>query len=446
MATLLIYILRWAMVLTMLYSLFGLFLRRETLHRFNRVVLLLILAASMVLPLCQMQTADGNVITLSRQRLEREISAVSTGELVIRQQHSADLQPATAAHSATTDAIIALHLIYIIGTLATWLRYLWSLAALLLLIRQGRRIRIDGMPANVRILTHPAVKTPCSWMHWMLLPPSDVHNQPILKHELAHIRLRHSWDMLLCELACRMLWFLPFVWMLRQDLRDVHEYQADRSVLQSGIDENEYQLLLIQKATGARLQPVVNALNQSPIKRRFQMMCRKPSCRWVALKAVYLLPLCLLALMAFAQPQAMRHIEQGIMQATRFADARLVQADLQGNPDRSIQPAPTHPQAVLDSVMMAIGARKLDDATYVGHFQPSLPGDTVRLLSVAFLDRSSKRLTELHFPRHADAPGACTVTLQAATRKDERGFYIRQMRPLKPSAFQYDKPYQSTQP
>ena len=53
MAAFIIYIIKWAVALTMLYSLFGLFLKRETLHGFNRVVLLAILVASMVLPMCQ---------------------------------------------------------------------------------------------------------------------------------------------------------------------------------------------------------------------------------------------------------------------------------------------------------------------------------------------------------------------------------------------------------
>ncbi|MBQ9672230.1 MAG: hypothetical protein IJV34_05195 [Prevotella sp.] len=123
--------------------------------------------------------------------------------------------------------------------------------------------------------------------------------------------------------------------VLRQDLRDVHEYQADRSVLRSGIDENEYQLLLIRKATSTGLQPVErsnlfalprveNAFNQSPIKRRFKMMYRKPSRRWVALKAAYLLPLSALAVVAFARPQAISEIEEKVEEGTGSA-ASLVQ-------------------------------------------------------------------------------------------------------------------------
>lgn len=73
MAAFIIYIMRWAVALTMLYSLFGLFLKRETLHGFNRVVLLVILVASMVLPLCQIKTPKANIVTQGRELLEQQI-------------------------------------------------------------------------------------------------------------------------------------------------------------------------------------------------------------------------------------------------------------------------------------------------------------------------------------------------------------------------------------
>lgn len=73
MASYIIYIIRWAVCLTLLYSLFGLFLKRETLHSVNRLVLLFVLAASMVLPLCQIETGSKNIVTQSREMVEHQI-------------------------------------------------------------------------------------------------------------------------------------------------------------------------------------------------------------------------------------------------------------------------------------------------------------------------------------------------------------------------------------
>ena len=332
MAAFIIYIIRWAVVLTMLYSLFGLFLKRETLHGFNRVVLLAILVASMVLPLCQIETPKANIVTQGRELLEQQILLE---ERIVKKEGDYWITNAETEYASNIDRItngalaydktplrtkgwnwvntlLLLIEIYAIGVVVYWFRYFWQLAALLLLIHQGKRIEVEGQPKHVRVIVHPDIKTPSSWMRWIILNPSDVNTRAIINHELAHIRLGHSWDMLLCEFTCRMLWCVPFAWMLRQDLRDIHEYQADRRVLSTGIKDEEYQLLLIKKATGMGLQPVVNALNQSPIKRRFKMMYTKPSRRWVALKAVYLLPLSALALVAFARPQTLGEIEQKV--------------------------------------------------------------------------------------------------------------------------------------
>lgn len=492
MATFLIYIIRWAVVLTMLYSLYGLFMKRETLHSFNRVVLLVILGASMVLPMVRVETAESNVLTDMLQRTDDSVESAIRHEgdkapvIVLQDKVTARPSETEQPIGQGTIVFLAAVLIYIIGVAVAWLRYLWALVSLLRLIRQGRRVAIDGLPRGVKVLVHPAVKTPCSWMSWMILNPVDVSSQAIIKHERAHIRLCHSFDMLLCELTCRMLWFVPFVWMLRQDLRDVHEYQADRSVLQSGIDENEYQLLLIRKATSTGLQPVVNALNQSPIKRRFTMMYKKPSRRWVALKAAYLVPLSALAIVAFARPQTMSEIEKQVEETapllsvrlggsperyakveasrqeevkttvltpdstvTRTAepempDSNLVKADLAEQDEKDLQAKGlavySDVNALMDSTMQAVGARKIAEGTYVGHFQPNLYSDTVRICKVEVMDQQSQ-VTMASGIRsiNPNDPYAYRLTLQAETRSDRTGYYIRFLQPVNSDVRAYDE-------
>mgnify|MGYP002623879248 CR=1 FL=1 len=403
MASFIIYIIRWAVSLTLLYSLFGLFMKRETLHDINRIVLLAIFVASMVLPLCQIETGK-NILTQSREKIEYQIANIQNPLsddikriTIINPDNGVKYTHIPIRDDVNVYILIAIA-IYLTGLATVWGCYFWQLTALLLLMRRSKRVEVEGLPKGVRALVHPDIKTPCSWMRWMLLNPADTNVRPIIKHELAHIRLGHSWDMLLCELTCRMLWFVPFAWMLRQDLRDVHEYQADRRVIQGGIRDEEYQLLLIKKATSTGLQPVVNAFNQSPIKRRFKMMYRKPSRRWVALKAAYLLPLSALAVVAFARPQTISEIEEKVETEVAkvvaplsspegdtaappkptivapsgaewgankdtvqvMPDANLVKADLaeSGNSVLSGSAAKTTTE-LLDSTMQAVGARKI---------------------------------------------------------------------------------------
>ena len=502
MAAFIIYIIRWAVCLTLLYSFFGLFLKRETLHGFNRVVLLAILWASMLLPLCQI-TIGSNIITENRGIIEQQLKHVQNPvfeypEHVVYHYDDSEVTYKTPPIRENMHLIVpTVILVYLAGLIVVWVRYFWQLAALLLLIRRSKRIEVEGLPKGVCVLVHPDIKTPCSWMRWVILNPADVPMRPILQHELAHIRLGHSWDMLFCELTCRMLWFVPFAWMLRQDLRDVHEYQADRRVLQGGIRDEEYQLLLIKKATSTGLQPVVNAFNQSPIKRRFKMMYRKPSRRWVALKAAYLLPLSALALVAFARPQVMSDIEKKVEKATPTLvqntkalftgtvdfseeeplftgtlttgndviqlenahynheavdtvtivgpDANLVKADLKDQTEEELRVTGLAKykeiNELVDSVMLAVGARKLYEGAYYGHFQPNLNSDTVRICHVKVLDKQSQITMASGLNSiSGDDPYAYELTLQQGTRKGETGYYIRYLQPVNSTTRNYDKP------
>lgn len=322
-----IYLIKWALALTLLYSLYGLTLRRETFHTLNRAVLLIILVASAVLPLFHIPLGHETWINQGFERLENALAADSAPDETflsgqstqIRRLHDDD---AAIAQSSSCNRTITMQQsnkpgsfhwptvfmgTYTLVTSAFWLAYLHSLVGFIRLIRRSTLIEERD---RVHILSSPELKNSCSWMRWVLLANEDGSTPSILTHELAHVRLGHSWDKLLCELTCRTLWFLPFAWMLREDLSDVHEFEADRAVLQTGIDIREYNQLLILKTVRPGLQPVVNAFNQSRIKKRITMMFKPKSNKWRAAKVLYLLPVMALTLVAFAKPNEKTIISQ----------------------------------------------------------------------------------------------------------------------------------------
>lgn len=309
MATFLVYVAEWALTLTLLYSLYGLLLRRETFHDINRGILLLILCLSAILPLCPVETEHASTLSQQLDVIETTI------------YESVSATPATMS-AGSTQATISLSLwprvlawVYITGVIICMGHYLLSLASLARLITRGDRVQAKGMPRGVRVIYSAGLPVSCSWMCWIMTGSMETarRGNPILEHELAHVRLAHSLDMLLCELTARLLWFLPFGWMLRKDLRDVHEFQADRKVLRSGIEEEGYQHLLIRHAVNQHAPSVANSFAHSTIKKRLVMMCRRPSTRKAALKTIYLLPLVLIAVTAFARPTAVEEIRQTLV-------------------------------------------------------------------------------------------------------------------------------------
>ena len=322
-----IYLIKWALALTLLYSLYGLTLRRETFHTLNRAVLLITLVVSAVLPLFHIPLGHETWLSQGFERLENALAADSAPDETflsgqstqIRRLHDDDAAIAQSSSCNRTITIVqsanpssfpwttTFIGAYILATSTFWLVYLRSLIGVVRLIRRSSLIEER---VGVRILSCPELKNSCSWMRWVLLANEDGSTPSILTHELAHVRLGHSWDKLLCELTCRTLWFLPFAWMLREDMNDVHEFEADRAVLRTGIDIRAYNQLLILKAVRPGLQPVVNAFNQSRIKKRITMMFKPKSNKWRAAKVLYLLPVMALTLVAFAKPNEKTIISQ----------------------------------------------------------------------------------------------------------------------------------------
>lgn len=112
----------------------------------------------------------------------------------------------------------------------------------------------------------------------------------IIEHELGHIRNMHCIDLMISKMCVAVMWWNPAAWLLGRELRAVHEYQADESVIRTGRDIKEYQLLLVRKAAGTKLSAVASGLNHSKLKQRFAMMYEKTPDRSTRLRAVAIIP------------------------------------------------------------------------------------------------------------------------------------------------------------
>ena len=126
------------------------------------------------------------------------------------------------------------------------------------------------------------------------------NGKQILLHETAHIRCRHSWDIIWLSIVEIFQWFNPFAWMLSKDLQDIHEFEADSYVIRQGEDAYNYQLLLIEKAVSKSSFSLANSFNSSQIKQRIRMMNHRPSHPWAKMKHLYLIPIAILILGIFS--------------------------------------------------------------------------------------------------------------------------------------------------
>ena len=262
-----------AVLIAVFYLFYRLVLARETFHRVNRVVLLLTAVISFVLPLC--------VITMHQTVVLDAAPTVDVG----------GVQAALADEPAMpTFWQLALPTLFMIGVVATLCRTLFSMARVWQLIRHSEQHRQDD--GTVICVTDRQV-SPFSWFHYIVLSRQD-YIQPdaaVLAHERGHIRLRHSWDVLLVDTLTALQWFNPAMWMLRQDLRAIHEYEADGAVLSQGFNARQYQYLLITKAASIGGYSIANGISHSTLKNRIHMMLHKKSGRSHLLKLLALLPI-----------------------------------------------------------------------------------------------------------------------------------------------------------
>lgn len=452
MAALVIYIIKWAVSLTLLYSLYGLFLRRETFHSLNRIVLLGIMVVSMVLPLMHFTTSRPTVVNEKVEGFTQMVSKESRSEMLgtwtatSSQPKKAEQTDVSSTETWTLTRILIM--VYAVGAVAFWLAYLFSIVRFSLLLHRARRVECVNVPRWVHVVESREVQNSCSWMRWVVLSQNDMGSTAIIKHECAHLRRGHSWDKMLCEFTCRTLWFLPFAWMLRQDLADVHEFEADRAVLRSGADKVEYNMLLIEKAERTGLQPVTNAFNESKLKKRMIMMFKKKSTRLSALKALYVLPLAAFTVVAFAKPEVMDEVEEEVKRTLPATPIHreIVPADEpvpetpKDEPKVAVADTAQYevaleeireefsPKLLLDSTMTAIGAQKIGDGVYVGRFEPNFSSDTIRVATVWLDNEQSEHTHEYRFREATE--GTYNIDLQWEDREHlGRGWHIRWMKP-----------------
>ena len=327
------FLIKSALLLALLYGGFALLLSKETFHRFNRLALLTAMIASLVLPAIQLKApstlplwgsaanAQESAIELwdsffeTKESLTPNPSPKEEGSSLIAESLTPNPIPSPRgegsnieSESSTEDNITLPQrgswegALYLAGVFASVGFFLFQLFRFWLDTKGGTSTKDEeGNTIVIRGGEFP----PYSFLHYIIISVSDYERlrKPILAHEQAHIRLGHSWDLLLLEVVKAIQWFNPFVYLLGRDLKAVHEYEADNAVLNQGIDAKTYQLLLVTKAVGNRLQTLGNNLSHHSLKKRIKMMHKTNSNRWMMTKAVVLPALMALAVVAFAKPK-----------------------------------------------------------------------------------------------------------------------------------------------
>lgn len=282
------YIMECALCLALLYLPFWGLLRKETFFHFNRYALLAITILSFILPLI-------SIPEISTPLANNEILSIQLEEI--------NVMVSGKALSESISWKTILSAIYLTGLVVCLLYKIYDLIQLLRFIPRGCLWTLKENGIHVHCHVHDIASF--SWMNHIVISEKDYeeNGNNILLHEQAHIACGHSWDVLWLSLVEAIQWFNPFIWMLSKEIQDIHEYEADLTVLRKGINAKNYQLLLIKKAVGSSSYAFANSFNHSSLKKRITMMLKEKSNPWARAKYVMVLPLAALSVVAFAHPK-----------------------------------------------------------------------------------------------------------------------------------------------
>lgn len=299
MESLLFYLLRTSIVMAVFYGFYKLFFSRNTFHKSNRVLLILIVVITSILPLFSFNLLSN--INLP----ESEANLLDFSKLQIIEQVG------NFEQKATFPWIPFLLILFVAGMLFTFIRYIIGINQIQKIIASSEKQFISN--SEKQFISNNAVLcitdkniSPFSWWTYIVISRKDYtqdNSQTILSHEKAHIHMNHSMDMILFDLFTIFFWFNPFSWLLKREIQTVHEYMADEQVLNNGIDAKQYQYLLIRKSVGEHKFALANNFRERNLHKRITMMTKTKTSKRMKWNYAFALPVLFLAITALSAPK-----------------------------------------------------------------------------------------------------------------------------------------------
>ena len=286
-----VYSIKVALCQIAFFLVYKLLLSRDSFFRFNHYLMLTMIVVSFILPFVGLTFTDSN--TLNQGVVEVE-SIILQGEVID-----------DFATPYRISLVQVFFIIYIIGVVFMFLSNIVSLFHIFNLISKVDYIREED---GIKIVVVDSKVSPFSWFGYVVMNREDydMGSKTIVMHEKAHARLGHSYEVMLCNAMIMFQWYNPAAWLMKRELQDIHEYEADAAVLSEGIDAKQYQMLLIRKSVGERAFLLANNLNHNSLKKRIKMMKTTKTNKWQCLKAIVMVPVAASAVVAFACPAVER--------------------------------------------------------------------------------------------------------------------------------------------
>lgn len=269
----LIYFLKVSISITFFYGLYILLLRNDTLFKLKRFYLLFSIIFSIIFPFVNFDILSQGTMQIPEYLLFDII--ITPNQLPYNIN---DLSPSI--------------IILIISVSVSFLllcKFIFQIFSLIMLRYNNDTEDIDGHTI-IRIKNNK--NSSFSFFNWIFLNGKD--NAPntieIITHEKVHVNQYHSIDVIVSEVLCIALWWNPFIWLLRSEIKKNLEYLADQGTLDNGVSTRQYQYALLQESYNES-RPLINNFNVSQLKKRITMMNKKRTSMLASIKYLLIIPI-----------------------------------------------------------------------------------------------------------------------------------------------------------
>lgn len=248
------YLIEFALLHILFYFIYRLFLSKETQLGFLRTFLIISTVLALLVPLVELP----NYTPINQLDITQSVSSLVLPEVVV----------GASADQSWWQSFSFFNWFILIVAIGIAIRLIWSISQVLRLYRKSESIHIAG--GKVRHV--PELNGSFTFFNWIFIDKNDNSNlSEIITHEQAHIKYGHSYDLMFFNLLSVPFWWLPTVWLAINELKQVHEYQADAYAIKSN-NYNQYITTLIHNTLSRNGIAVTNSFNDTPITKRLNFM------------------------------------------------------------------------------------------------------------------------------------------------------------------------------
>ena len=269
----------------------------------------------------------------------------------------------------STSFLQIVSIVYVIGVIFSFVKMFFNIYKINK-IKKGKKFEIID---NVKIVHTDENHIPFSFFNCIYIP-NDIADPLILKHEMSHVKNLHSLDVILMEIMISFQWFNPYIYKMKKELQNVHEYIADNEAVEDETDKSNYMMLLLQQCTADNFNTVANNFSFLLTKKRIVMITQKQKTKRMVVRLLLTLPVFAMLILLNTQcdnPKTQNQV-QGIDVSTEY--------DIETDGEKTI---------IKESVTATVTGNFSTDTIYnVAETMPQFPGGPNELMK--YLSENTK--------------------------------------------------------